>query len=465
MPQRAILLVRISDDREGEGLGVGRQEADGRTHADRIGWGIAEVIVENDTSAFKRRKVRLSDGSSALRVVRPGLRRSLELLASGDRDGLLAYDLDRYTRDPRDLEDLIDLVEQQRVPVTSVTGSLRLDSDADITMARVMVAVANKSSRDTSRRVARKHEQLAEQGKPGGGGARRFGYERDGITVKKGEADAIKKMAEMVMGGASYYDIANYLNANGPMPVSAERWRERSVQSILTGPRIAGLRVFRGEVVGPAVWPAIIEREAWDELQTAIANHMGHRRRGALTFKRWLNGLLFCGLCDTALVGWSGEYWCATPKGGCGRISIDDELAEAEVERQLLEYLTNPIVLGRLRDTVSESATASVRADVASDEQQLKELAGMWARRELTFAEYQEARAIIAARLEESKSLATSALPGIVRPLLADPAGKWKGLQARDRREVAKAIIPGYTVAPSKKGKKVFDPDRLVLRE
>lgn len=461
-PQQAILLVRISDDREGEGLGVGRQEADGRTHADRIGWGIAEVIVENDTSAFKRRRIKLPDGTVALRVVRPGLRRSLALLASGERDGLMAYDLDRYTRDPRDLEDLIDLVEQQHVPVTSVTGSLRLDTDADITMARVMVAVANKSSRDTSRRVARKHEQLAEQGKPGGGGARRFGYERDGMTVRQDEAEAIRTMAAMVMDGASYYEVANYLNANGPAPVSAERWRERSVESILTGPRIAGLRVFRGEVVGAAAWPAIIERERWDDLQTAITNHMGHRRRGKQAFKRWLTGLLFCSLCEGRLTGWGSEYWCATPKGGCGGIAINAEKTEDEVERQLLAYLANPIVLSRLRDTVSESSIATARSDVAADEQQLKELAGMWARRELSFAEYQEARAIIADRLEQSKSLATSALPGIVRPLLADPAGRWADLTAHAKREVTAAVIPGFRVARSREGKKFFDPGRLV---
>nr|BFD90734.1 hypothetical protein KitaXyl93_20940 [Kitasatospora sp. Xyl93] len=434
-------------------------------HADRIGWGIAEVIVENDTSAFKRRRVKLPDGTTALRVVRPGLRRSLSLLASGERDGLMAYDLDRYTRDPRDLEDLIDLVEQQHVPVTSVTGSLRLDTDADITMARVMVAVANKSSRDTSRRVARKHEELAKQGRPGGGGARRFGYERDGMTIKADEAAAIRTMAQMVMDGASYYNVANYLNANGPRPVSAERWRERSVESILTGPRIAGLRVFRGEVVGQAAWPAIIKRGLWDELQAAITNHMGHRRRGRQTFKRWLTGLLFCSMCESRLTGWGGEYWCATPKGGCGGIAINAEKTEAEVERQLLAYLANPVVLARLRDTVSESSIAGARSDAAADEQQLKELAGMWARREMTFAEYQEARAIIAERLEQSRSLATSALPGIVRPLLADPASGWAKLTAQARREVAVAVTPGFTVTRSKEGKKFFDPERLVPRK
>lgn len=465
-PRRAILLVRISDDREGEGLGVGRQEDDGRRHADRIGWGISEVIVENDTSAFKRRRVKLPDGTTALRVVRPGLRRSLDLLGSGERDGLIAYDLDRYTRDPRDLEDLIDIVEQQHVPVTSVTGSLRLDTDADVTMARVMVAIANKSSRDTSRRVARKHEELAKEGKYGGGGSRRFGYERDGTTIRQVEADAIKEMAAMVMAGASYYEVTAWLNADGPPPVFAEVWKQRSVESILTGPRIAGLRVFRGEVVGPAAWPAIIEREAWDELQAAITTHMGHRRRGKQPFKRWLTGLLFCNECESRLTGWSGKmYWCATPKGGCGRISIDAPKAEAEVERQFLAYLANPIVLARLRDTVSVSSTAAARADVAADEQQLKELAGMWARRELSFAEYQEARAIIAARLEESRSLATSALPGIVRPLLGDPAGGWAALTAREKRDVLLAVIPGYTVTKSKPGKKVFDPDRLVPKK
>ena len=39
------------------------------------------------------------------------------------------------------------------IEIRSVSGSLRLDNDGDITMARVLVTMANKSSRDTSRRV------------------------------------------------------------------------------------------------------------------------------------------------------------------------------------------------------------------------------------------------------------------------------------------------------------------------
>jgi DNA invertase Pin-like site-specific DNA recombinase len=468
LPKQAILLVRISDDREGEALGVGRQEDDGRRHADKIGWGIAQVIVENDVSAFKRRKVTLPDGTTGLRVYRPGLRESLGLLSSGARDGLLAYDLDRYTRDPRDLEDLIDVVEQKRVPVTSVTGSLRLDSDADITMARVMVAVANKSSRDTSRRVARKHEQLAEQGKPSGGGRRAFGYEPDGMTIRQDEADAIKKMAEIILGDykSSLYDVAAYLEEHGVRPAAASRWNTRSITSILTGARITGLRVFRGEIVGEAAWPKILDRETWEQVQTRLKERRTASGGSSNTLVRWLNGVFHCGLCDFKLMAWSGgggpKYWCATPRGGCGRISISAARAEAEVEQQVLAYLSRPENLLVLRGSYSSTAVDSARADLAADEKQLKELAGMWARRELSFAEFTEARGIIAERIQGSKSLVTSSLPGVVRSLLAgDVAAGWQKLTAAQRREVVLAIVPGYRVMPASPGYRVFEPDRL----
>lgn len=64
---------------------------------------------------------------------------------------MVAYDLDRAVRDPRDLEDLIDAKVLYGFRVASTTASLRLDSDGDIAMARVLVAMANKSSPDTAR--------------------------------------------------------------------------------------------------------------------------------------------------------------------------------------------------------------------------------------------------------------------------------------------------------------------------
>ena len=50
---------------------------------------------------------------------------------------------ERGTRDDsRDLEDLIDAKVLYGYRVLSTTGSLRLDNDSDIAMARVLVAMA-----------------------------------------------------------------------------------------------------------------------------------------------------------------------------------------------------------------------------------------------------------------------------------------------------------------------------------
>ncbi|MGW4695131.1 recombinase family protein [Kitasatospora cineracea] len=476
LPKKAILLVRISDDREGEEKGVKRQEVDCRAHAQRLGWGIAQVVfiedcppgvvIENSISAFKRRKVKLPDGKQALRVVRPGFRLCLELLNTGAVDGFIAYDLDRVCRDPRDLEDLIDVVEQRRVPVTSVSGSLRLASDADITMARVMVAVANKSSRDTSRRVARKHEELAETGKPAGGGLRPFGYEPDGITIRQHEAGAIKTMAKLLLDGESIHGVVRHLNEQGPPPAYAKAWTTRGVKNTLSSPRVTGLRVFRGEVVGEAAWPAILDRATWDRVQVALKE----RRKlpgedNALV--RWLTGVLVCGLCGAGLVG-SGpkadlRYWCATTRKGCGKISINAVRAEAEIERQMLQYLAAPTVIAAMKGTFTDDAMSAARAELAADEKQLKELAGMWARRELTFPEYSEARTIINERIQGSRALLGSVIPGVVRTLLAgDPVEEWGNLDPTRRREVVRAVTSGYRVLPASEGQRRFEPGRMV---
>jgi site-specific DNA recombinase len=466
-PVRAAILVRISDDRAGDAAGVGRQEADARALADRLGWQVGEVVVENDVSAFRRRHVTLPDGSTALRVVRPGFRRLLELLSLGQVDGLIAYDLDRIARDPRDLEDLVDVVEQARVPVESVSGSLRLANDSDITMSRVMVAVANKSSRDSSRRISRKHEQLAQEGKYGGGGARRFGFEVDGATHVPLEVDAIRWAAKRIVDGASLKQTCRDLDARGVSTVRGNTWSSRALSGVLSGPRVAGLRVHRGEVVGPAAWQPILDRDTWEAVCVALKARADGAAQPQL--KRWLNGCLICSLCGEGLAGqfvaserW--RYWCSTERSGCGRIAIHGPGVEAEIERQVLDYLSRPDVVAALAEASSAQGSERARADLADDEAQLKTLARMWANKEITLAEYAEARSIIERRIEDVRKVMSAALPAHVRAVLRsdDIAKAWERLAPAGKREVNLALVHGWRVHPADPSKpRRFDPTRL----
>jgi hypothetical protein len=117
-------------------------------------------------------------------VVRPAFRRLLDDLAAGRADAFIAYDLDRVARDPRDLEDLIDVVQSQKIGTAVVTG--------DVNLSRSMVSSwrhdGQRGAQGQCRTRAAGHPQAAraaEQGKHKGGGIRSFGYEKDGMTVPR----------------------------------------------------------------------------------------------------------------------------------------------------------------------------------------------------------------------------------------------------------------------------------------
>jgi site-specific DNA recombinase len=355
------------------------------------------------------------------------------------------------------------------VPVESVSGSLRLANDSDITMARVMVAVANKSSRDTSRRVARKHEQLAAEGKYGGGGYRRFGFEPDGVTHVPDEVAAIRWAAGRVIAGASMRQTCRELDAAGVATVRGGKWTGAALRDILRGPRVAGLRVHHGEVVGPAAWAPILDTATWEAVCVVLAAR--DNGAGWVRLKRWLNGVLVCSLCGDGLTGHyvnggSYRYWCSTERSGCGRISIDGPKVEAEIERQVLDYLARPDVVAALTDTSSAQGAERARADLADDEAQLKALARMWANKDITLNEYAEARSIIEKRIDDARAVMATALPGRARAVLrADNIAKaWSDLPPAGKREVVLALVKGWRVHPADQTKpRRFDPARLAV--
>lgn len=460
--------VRISDARLDDTAGVDRQEADCRELAKRRGWTITEVYVENDTSAFKRRRVELPDGTTALRVDRPAFRKLLADLAAGVITALVVYDLDRIARDPRDLEDLIDVVEQHKVPTAAVTGSLDLSTDAGITMARIMVAVANKSSRDTGRRVSRKQLEMAEQGIPSGGGIRTFGYDRTGMRVVETEAEIVREMARRIIeDGDTLTGLARDLTARGvPTVQGAPIWSSRSVHSAVTKARNAGLREHKGEIIGKAVWPAILDQDVWEEVRAVLADRSaGH----SVKLQRWLNSVLICSNCRRPLVGGTGprkthRYWCHTWKGGCGKIAITAQDTEQLVTDMILGYVKRPDVLADLHRQTSQQSTKQARKDAAADEAQLAELAQMWGQRTITTPEYFAARKPVEERLRTAKAILAVGVPGGVRKLLAakNTTDGWNTLTPPERRDVARVVFPsGIEVKPGAKGEFRYQGERL----
>ena len=77
--------------------------------------------------------------------------------------------------------------------------------------------------------------------------------------------------------GESVRSIAFDFNDRGIKPVAGGRWVGSTLRRVLMSPRIAGLREHNGEVVGKAVWPAIIDGATHDRL-VGLLDDPGRRR-------------------------------------------------------------------------------------------------------------------------------------------------------------------------------------------
>jgi site-specific DNA recombinase len=156
---RVCIYCRISKDREGEALGVNRQEEDCRKLADRLGALVGRVYIDNDISASTRSKKR-----------RPEYEDMLEATRHGDWDLILSYSNSRLTRRPLELEGLIVLHERTGVRInTVVSGSDDLSTADGRMIARIKAAVDAAEAERTAERVARALQQRRENGKPAGG--------------------------------------------------------------------------------------------------------------------------------------------------------------------------------------------------------------------------------------------------------------------------------------------------------
>lgn len=162
---------------------------------------------------------------------------------------MIFYDLDRLVRQPRDLEDLIDIVEYVQRPAVGATGGrMNLINDNDRHMARMMCAMALKSSEDSSRRVARMHLAAAQQGKIQGRIA--YGWIRTGPDkgkILEPEAAVVREIFAACLFGQTAYSIATDLNRGGIPSPTGRSWSSTMVNKILRNPRYAGMVSYGGK--------------------------------------------------------------------------------------------------------------------------------------------------------------------------------------------------------------------------
>lgn len=440
--RRAFIYCRISRDAAHDELGVTRQEDDCRALCASQGIEVAEVFVDDDRSAYTGKP-------------RPAFLALKAEIENSRGAVVVAWHPDRLTRHPRELEDLIDLLERSKATVLTVqSGEYDLATAAGRMTARVVGAVARHESEHKSARIRRKHVELAESGKLAGGGRRPFGYEPDRVTIRESEAVVFRDLVARMLLGQSLASMVVELNRTGVVTSGGGAWTVRQLSQMLKSPHHAGVRYLRG-AMSPAVWPGLISEDDYRRVRAILDDPS---RRSARPARRYLlTGVLQCGVC--------GERMIARPR--------NDRRRSYRCVSGCVATLSDPVealvvasVLARVdANMVAQAQTPVVEVDeLSAVEARMAELGEMWAAGEIDRAGWVAARKQLQSRYETIVQAVQVDVRGraLARVLDGgDLAARWEGLTFEQQRVVVLGFVSSVVVGRSVPGRSRFDDARF----
>lgn len=350
-PRRAAVYLRVSLDATGEHLSVNRHREDCEKLAAQRGWTIVGEYLDNSITASKRE------------VQRPGYNQMVEDYAAGNFDALLCYDLDRLTRQPRQLEDWCDAAEERGLVVVTTNGEADLGTDGGRMYARIKAAVARAEIERKGKRQSGAAQQRANLGKPPLG-VRLTGYTSQGELVGT-EAEMVRAIFTKFVGGESLRGIARWLAENGHTTRHGKDWSPSSVRTILTNPRYAGHAIYQGQVLAhDGGWTPLVTKETYALVQHRLTDPRRVTNREGTDRKHLGSGLYAC-QCGRKMRGWSGSrYRCAH---GCyARSGIPvDAVVEDRITQRLSDKDLRKVLVSRA--TTEHAAELGVKSKRLQD--------------------------------------------------------------------------------------------------
>ena len=455
---RAAIYTRISLDTTGEQLGVTRQEDAARELIAARGWSVTGVYSDNSISASDARKNR------------PGYDALVTAYEAGRFDALVCFDLDRLTRQPRQLEDWIDAAEGRGLALVTLNGEADLTTDGGRTFARIKLAVARGEVERKSARQRAAAKQRAHRGKPPLG-VRLTGYTPKGETVPD-EAAVVRRMFHQFHGGESLRGIASGLTADGITTRRGRPWNPSTIRQILVNPRYAGRVIYQGEVVTGLTgdWEPLVSGEVFDLIQARLADPRRRTQHG--TDRKHLgSGLYLCGhvtaanadsgdqTCDAPVRGWSGNrYRC---REGCVNRAVGQ--VDDYVEKAVIARLRRPDI--RQRIAPPEVDAAPLVAELDTLRARLRQTEADYDADLIDGRRFKSKTERIEAEIAQvNRQLAGSRTGSALAEVLgaADPGAAYTALSLMKRRQIIDALME-VRLNRGVRGRRAFDPDSVSI--
>ncbi len=441
---RWSVYARISEDRTGEEWGVARQLEDiHRVICARDDAPVITEFIENDTSAYKNRP-------------RPKFDEMMALVESGGVDVICAKHMDRLLRRLIDLEKTLEACEATGTYIITTHDGVDTSTEGGRLVARILASVAQGEVERKKARQISAARQAASQGR-WTGGRRPFGYKPDG-GVDEEEARLIRAAYARVLTGGSLYSIASEWNQAGVATTMGNKWTGATVRQMLTKPRYAGLRAYRGEVVSKNLWDPIVDEDIWTAVSSIL--NAPNRQIGSNARKYLLTGLVLCGCCGKPLGSGANPHRIYRCKH-CAGVSRAAEPIERLVVKLIKAFLASDQAQELLIDR-SQKDVARLMAREKVLYQKMDQLAVDMADDLLTARQVKVSTDKYRAELDDIANkleafTKSSAVNGLVLK-----KETWESLTL-DRQRAVVAEVAEFTLHPAGKGR-TFEPQHLTYR-
>jgi site-specific DNA recombinase len=221
------------------------------------------------------------------------------------------------------------------------------------------------------------------------------------------------------------------------------------LRRVLISRRIAGLREHNGEVVGKAVWPAIIDEATHDRLVRLLKDPSRRPLNYGRSRLHPLAGLVYCGSCGGRMVSYlqprqGRGYGCRKDENpDCeARVRIVAEPLEAYLERYVIDQWRNPDARKIAQsDDDRLKRIAKISTETAELQRQKKDAFRMKLRREVDLQTFRAVTKEIDTALDQLDSEHKSLTSEAAMPELPDPSLAWEDLSAANRRALTEILV------------------------
>ncbi len=313
-PKRAAVYVRVSSDGQEDNASLDTQAAACRRFAEERGFAVVAVYRDVWAGAEYR--------------FRPQLTAMRESIRGGELDAVIAYAVDRLSRDSTHLGVLYDEAAHHGAAMLFVTEDF--DTSPSGKLLRDVRAYAAAIEREKiQERTSRGKADRLSKGKLPGSGFAPLGYkwadkERTRYVIDEDTAPVVRRIFDAIDQGQSLRQLGRDLDAEGiPTPRRKPHWTHASLRSILENRSYIGEAIANkerhGRVSGKHVFtprpeeettrlpdgliPPLISRDQFERVQRVLEYNAKHSRRTTAFPDAFLlrAGFVVCGYCGEAV--------------------------------------------------------------------------------------------------------------------------------------------------------------------